>query len=611
MMLIIRHRTGPLAGKEETPQGRQPDRIIFGRDASVCDVVYPPDALIISRRHFALVRSMSGDWTVQLFGDPYVAVNGEPADPEEEVTNAAVIELGHHGGPSFEVVIPEEANLGDLGRTLPQEKVVASHAAAHHAETSATRARRLGLAAVVLAIVAAAVAGTYSYLQSESDRQFQDKLTALNDSASRLAADNIPRAYRDNLAKAAFLVVQRDASGRERGVATAFPIGPNTLATAGHVAAERDDLLKRKVEMYVRSPGIGTARQSWHVVAHKVHPAYEPLDEFLTKDPLVMPSTTSNGSDPLAKMGLRALTSGNGYDVGYLTVEGPPLSPILELASPEEILKLAPGDPLAYAGYPQENIAGSELSPISASPEVRTGSVTALTDLFSMPSDPAHRTLVHHNMGTTVGTSGSPIISTNGHVVALHNRSSYITLPDGRQVPSGALINYAQRIDLLKDLMSGAADRQLADEKHYWETQTADLQRGFEAISARVLDRLKPNPAATAEVRSQEEYDLEDDDQVKSKGKDKVEITQRRQVHEFALKKGEQHAFLAYGEERAKLALHLFVEGKPLQQVEANSWYPVIAFTAPRDMTVEIYVTGPDDDVSYTLVDYVWRMPKS
>ena len=41
-------------------------------------------------------------------------------------------------------------------------------------------------------------------------------------------------------------------------------------------------------------------------------------------------------------------------------VEGPPLSPLLELASPEEILKLAPGDPLAYAGYPQENIAGSD-----------------------------------------------------------------------------------------------------------------------------------------------------------------------------------------------------------------------------------------------------------
>src|SRR5882724_8169617 len=180
-MLIIRHRSGPLAGKEETPQGRQPDRIVFGRD---------------------------------------------PADPEEAVINGSIVELGHHGGPSFEVVVPQEANTGELARTLPQEAVVASHAASHHAERSAQRARRLGLAAVVLAVVAAVAGGTYSYFQVQSDRQFQDRLAALNEAAARLAADTIPRQYRDTLAKAAFLVVQRDSSGHERGAATAFPIGP-------------------------------------------------------------------------------------------------------------------------------------------------------------------------------------------------------------------------------------------------------------------------------------------------------------------------------------------------------------------------------------------------
>jgi hypothetical protein len=607
-MLIIRHRSGPLAGKEETPTGRQIDRIVFGRDPDACDVVYPPDALIVARRHFALVRSLSGDWTIELFGTPFVAVNGEPADPEEAVCNGAVVELGRHGGPSFEAVVTREAGTSDLGLTLPQEQVEGAHAAADHAERAARRARRLGLAGVMGALVVAIAGGAFWYLRDQSDRQFQDKLRSLDDLQARLAADSIPRRYRDDLAKAAFLVVERDAQGHERGVASAFPIGPDLLATAGHVAVDRDELIKRNVEMLVRSPGIGAERRTWKIVTHKVHPAYEPLDEFLTQDPLVMSSTSSAG-DPL---GLRYLSAGNGYDVGLLRVEGPPLSPILELATAEEILKLAQGDPLAYAGYPQQDIAGAELLVLSASPEVRTGSVTALTDLFSMPTDPAHRQLVHHNMGTTVGTSGSPIISTSGHVVAIHNRSSFMKLPGGKQVPSGALINYAQRVDLLKDLVSGDADKKLADERHYWDEQTRNLKRGFDAISARLLENLKPSPSATAEVRTREEFEFDDESpKTKARGKDGIELTRRRAVHTVKLKQGEQHLFLAYGKEQAKLGLYLFANGKAVGQAEPSSWYPVLAYTAAKDMTIEVHVTGPNDDVAYTFVDYVWRVAKS
>jgi hypothetical protein len=607
LMLTIRHRSGPLAGKEEQPTCRQSDRIVFGRDPDACDVVYPPDTRIVARRHFALVLAPSGDWTIQLFGTPFVAVNGEPADPEEAVCHGAVVELGHRGGPSFEVSVPNETTGADLGLTLTQEKVEGAHAAADHAERSARRARRLGLAGVVVALLGMAAGGAYWYIREQSDRAFQDKLQALNELQARLAAETIPRSHRDALAKAAFLVVQRDSSGRERGVASAFPISADMLATAGHVAAELDDLAKRNIEVVVRSPGIGAERKTWKVVWHEVHPAYEPLDEYLTKDPLVMPSTSS-ASDP---SGLRFLSSGNGYDVGLFRVEGPPLTPILELATAEEVLKLSAGDPLAYAGYPQQDIAGAELLVLSANPEVRTGSVTALTDLFSMPTDPPHQQLIHHNMGTTVGTSGSPVISTSGRVVAIHNRSSYMRLPDGKQVPSGALINYAQRVDLLKDVVSGEADQKLDAERRYWDEQTKALKRGFDAISAHLLDKLKPSRGAVAEVRSKEEFEFEEDDRKTVRGKDKSEIVTRRQVHTVKLKQREQHVFLAYGKEQAKLGLYLFVSGKPVTQVEPNSWYPIIAYTAPRDMSVELHVTGADEDVSYMLVDYVWQIPKS
>ena len=126
-MIIIRHRSGPLAGRRQGLDGKS-GRIVFGRDPDACDVVFPPDLTIVARRHFAIARSPAGEWVIELFGDPFVAIDGEPADLGEAVHSGAKIELGKHGGPSFELELHAEGLAGNLPVTEPQEKVEDAHA---------------------------------------------------------------------------------------------------------------------------------------------------------------------------------------------------------------------------------------------------------------------------------------------------------------------------------------------------------------------------------------------------------------------------------------------------------------------------------------------------
>ncbi len=599
-MIIIRHRSGPLTGRRQDLDGAS-GRITFGRDPAVCDVVFPPDLTIVARRHFALARSPAGDWMFELFGEPFVRVNGEPADIGEAVRDGATIELGRQGGPSFQIELKDEGLSGSLPVTEPQEKLEDAHVAA-------ARARRFATIGLVIALLAIAGGGGLFYFSHSEGARLDSAIAALGEAQAKAAADTIGAAVRDRVAQAAYLVVVRFESGEERAYGTAVPIGPDILATNAHIVEGRETLVKG-ARMFVRQPGAG-GRQ-FEVTGSGKHPSYAVFNEFLKSDPFfVMSSKNCPACYP------SILTSVPNYDVGILRVAaGSNLSPILEIASADEIASLKTGTPVALAGYPTEGVRGAEVQPLGAVPTLSVGMITAITDMFNMPAELGQRRLIHHNLPTTGGSSGSPMVNSSGKIVALNNAMNMFGVPrevsgSGR-IPNPVLINYAQRIDLLTDLMSGKAEKEVDAERAYWLKRTADFKRGIDFYIPQILAELKPKNGATSSLVNQEKSTLTKADQVSRRDSSNREIVTRQRKYGVTLNAGKARTFIAYAQKATNIRLYMMIDGKIVVKDERAVWFPNVSYMPAQDGNAEVWIVGPDADVDYTLSDFGWTPPPS
>src|SRR4029077_16010934 len=133
-MLTIRHLNGAQAGTEVKIEGK--DRVVAGRQLD-CDVQFPPEETAVARHHFALVRKPSGAWTVELFGTPFVAIDGQPADAGQVLRDGAKVELGRIGGPGFNLGIAEDARTDNYLRTAGQAEAPSPRLIATQASTTA------------------------------------------------------------------------------------------------------------------------------------------------------------------------------------------------------------------------------------------------------------------------------------------------------------------------------------------------------------------------------------------------------------------------------------------------------------------------------------------
>jgi hypothetical protein len=562
-MLIIRHLSGPRAGEEDRIDPKV-DRVVFGRGRD-CQVAYPPEETIISREHFALVRKPpgpTGHWTIELFGNPFVAVNGVAADPGQRAANDAIFELGKTGGPSFKLLIEADPAADNLPLTAEQEPVEGLRVVVGRVVKAAAQAGRAAglagrIALVGLATAVAVGVGTgYYYVKAQ-------RVT-------------IGSEVREQLARAAFLVEAPTPVG------TAWPVGPHLLATNSHVA----ELYKPGENMLALSPG--KDGKAYEIIGAKLHPGYNALSAFLARD-------------PIQRNYVQLFVPG--YDVALLQVKDElPASAILKLASTDELRALEPGTAVAITGYPMEGVIGSRAQGYGATPELHVGTITGLTDFFFLPADFEHRQLIHHDLPTAGGSSGSPIVGGGGHVVALLNAgNSYSPGPNQPRVPSGVLINYGQRVDMLRQLLDGDADREIAEDQQYWERQIRTFPTAPDIAASIVLAKIRDsekNGGINLIKVSDETSTLSQKMRVKTH----AGSFQRQEIHQVKISAGAEYVFIAIAYGGSPLQLWVYRGTEPIGHDSEESPLAWFRYVPAYDVAVNVRVICPEDtDVTYTL----------
>ncbi len=239
-------------------------------------------------------------------------------------------------------------------------------------------------------------------------------------------------------------------NGRLVGNGTAWAVGPDTFATNAHVSGPVADVLAQGGAAYVvlnKHP-----ETKLRITKAVSHPRYQ---------------SAGPAADGRAPFGLS-------YDVGVLKVDGK-TDVWLPLASDEELKQVDSGYRVAFLGFPMEQLSGGGVNINSPVATMQSGIITSNTDWWMGKGDHATRLLVQHNLACTGGASGSPIFNPRGEVVALLNAGNIIgqvtMTPEGPSVtraPSAALVNFGQRVDILRDFLgsTGVDTKPAGHSKH-------------------------------------------------------------------------------------------------------------------------------------------------
>lgn len=556
---------GPEAGRVYEFPDSQPV-VVVGRHPS-CDVVFAADATQVSRYHLAFERKLGRHRLVMQADNP-VWIDGEEAFEGDELPPKAVmVALGDPDGPRLRVEETVEAD--GLPPTL---RHVRHDSAARLAATAARRARMV-LAALAAAVVALVLA--LGWLR-HADRQDMAALLAQARGNGGAQAEEQLAARLREAQRSVYLVVAKDAQGITP-FGTAFVVEGGVLVTSAHVAEQFADM-GEGLTLLVRTAGAPT--RDLKVTQVVMHPHYRRFeDAWSAYGPLAAGAGGAN----------RPIVGAGGYDVAVLRVspaDAAELGPPLPLAADADLVVLEPGDPAGYVGFPMESAALGGVNLDDPEAQLQIGRLTALTDFFLVKSDLADRQLLQHSLPVQGGASGSPLLDRNGQVIGVVSGGNLVEInAQGTRVSTGIGVNFAQRADLVREVLSGDAALRTAEREALWQRRLKRYQNEVDIALADWAGShgLSQVPPALT--------------QVDGRTAENARYDMPAFVHPFTVPKAGWYLFLATSRNRENIDMMLIedtAKGPKLVGLDTSpDHYPAVEFAGEAGNELQVVIPGP------------------
>jgi len=428
MKLQITNILGPMHKPSHTFDGEK--QIAIGRNPKQCQITYPVDFTTVGRKHL-VIEEDAGKYELRVNTSNPVYLDGLLIGDDVEVPESCVIALGTKDGPSFKIELLDD---NELPKTVDYGKQDELH----------TTVKKSGAWLKIALVMIIAVGGGFGY----KSYQTQHKIESMKLQANEMFKDVYSTIDLDigslanTLSSSVYLVLVKGEYG-ETPMGTAWVASNNSLATNSHVAQIFNELPENKDLKFVVRSTVPPYKE-FNIKKVAMHPAYNAFQEAWEEaDPQQIQANGSSESVQLIP----------GYDVALLYPDNADgLAKPLMLASKEELNDLTSGIQVAYIGFPMEGVITQAFT--QPSPVIQVANITSITDFFRGQASFVESQLIQHSLPATGGASGSPIINNKGKVIALLNAGNVTGVDDnGNRIASAVAINYAQRVDLLDNLL--------------------------------------------------------------------------------------------------------------------------------------------------------------